>query len=119
MKVSQISIYIRFKTQDIGDSVRLVSRLAGLGVDTTNGVDEVNTSHPLIYTKFDLAGKIMQMADQRSEHEAVPLSRLWAHGVNDALSEGGVIFRMGRGLRPVRNTSGCGRRHVGECEDES
>ena len=110
----QISKYIRFEAQYIGHSVRLISRLAGLGIDTANGVDEVDTSHPLVYAQFDLAGEIMEMTDQRSEHEAVPLSSLRAHGVDDTLSEGRVIFGRGRGLRPVGDASGFGRRHVGE-----
>lgn len=86
----------------------LVSRLSRLGVDTANGVDEVDASHPFVDGKLDFSSKIVNVSNQGTEDHPVSLGDVRAHGFKDMLSEGRVKSGGFRGLRRVRHTGSSG-----------
>ena len=81
---------IRLETKDIGDAVGLVTGLLALGVDAANGVDELDTGHPLVNGEFDLTGEVVEVTDQGAEDLAVAGGSIGAHVVNDGLGEVGI-----------------------------
>lgn len=85
---------IRFQTKDVRDAVGLV---ASRGRALSDGVDKVNTSHPLIVGELDLAGKVVEMAEEAAEDEAVAGGDVRAHGLNHMAGEVGVEAARGLG----------------------
>lgn len=85
--------YLRFKTENVRHAVRLVARL---GRALPDSIDKVHAGHPLVVGQLDLAGKVVQVADQAAQDLAVARRDVGAHGVEDVLGKGGV---EARGLR--------------------
>lgn len=65
----------------------LVSRL---GRDLADGVDEVDARHPLIVGQLNLASKVVEVAKEAAEEDAVSGRHVGAHCVNNMLCEVGV-----------------------------
>jgi hypothetical protein len=59
-----------------------VAFIANGGADLADGVDKLDTEHPLGRGELDLAGKLVDVLDQRTEDDASALRRLGAHGVD-------------------------------------
>lgn len=74
--------------------------------DLADGVDELHPQHPFRGGQLDLAGKLVDVLDQRAHEHASPLWHLGTHGVDDAGRElgvkptlrmdGGGVLRVGR-----------------------
>ena len=78
---------LRLKTEDIRQPVGFVSCAVGLLVDGSDSIHEVYTGHPLVNGELDLAGEVVEMADQGAEDLAVPGGCLGPHVVDDGLGE--------------------------------
>ena len=98
---------LRLEAEDIRDTVSLVTGLLAVTVDLADSVDKVDTGHPLVDCELNLAGKVVEVADQRSHNDTVTLGGVGAHAINDGLSKVGVktVSRLG-GLGAV-GTVGC------------
>lgn len=70
--------------------------IANGGADLANGVDELDTEHPLGRGELDLAGKLVDVLDQRTKDDASALRRLGAHGVDHIGREVRVERASGR-----------------------
>ena len=80
------------EAQDIGHAVGFV---AGGGRGLANQVDELDTGHPLVDGELDLAGEVVEVADQRGHDDAEAGVRLGTHGVDDSIGEVGVEAVLG------------------------
>ncbi len=67
--------------------MRLVARL---GRALADGIDKVHTGHPLVVGQLDLAGKIVQVAEEAAKDLTVARGDVGAHGVEDVLGKVGV-----------------------------
>jgi hypothetical protein len=78
---------LRLQTQHIRDALALIP----LGIaDLADGVDEAHARHPLVGGQLDVAGEVVQVADERREDLALAGAGLGPDGVNDMLGEVGV-----------------------------
>ncbi len=84
---------LRFQTDHVADTVALV---ADGGADLANGVDELDTHHPLGGGQLDLASKVVDVFDQRAQDHASAWVGVGAHGVDDIGGEVGVEAGVGR-----------------------
>jgi hypothetical protein len=64
--------------------------------DLADGVDELDSEHPLGGGELDLASKVVDVLDQRAQDHARTLVGLGAHGIDHVGSEVGVEARIGR-----------------------
>ena len=85
---------LRLKSENVGHTVSFIS---ALGVDLASSVDKLDTGHPLVGAQLNLTSKVVEMANQRTQDNAVSLSGARAHGVNDELREIGVEAAEGLG----------------------
>jgi hypothetical protein len=83
---------LRFQANDVADAMALVT---GGGADLADRVDEVDTQHPLLGSELDLAGKVVDVADEGAQDDAGALGGLWPHGVDDIGSEVGIVLGGG------------------------
>jgi hypothetical protein len=98
---------LRLKTEDIRDTVGLVPGLVG---DLAEGVDEVNSSHPLVHGELNLASEVVEMTNEGGKDLPVSGGHLGTHCVDDILGEVGVkSVRWPRlvALRTVALHAGC------------
>jgi len=65
--------------------------VAGGRAGLADFVDELDAHHPLVVGKVDLAGKVVQVADEGGHDLPRARRGLGADGVNDALREVGVV----------------------------
>lgn len=82
---------LRFDTQDIAQSPHVI---AVLSVCLTHRVDEVDTDDPLILSELDFSAEIVHVSDQGGKDLSVSWLGLWAHEINDMLSEVWVEFAV-------------------------
>lgn len=68
----------------------LVTGLVGVVVDLAEGVDELDTLHPLVDGKLDLASKVVDVANQSTQDLAVARGGVGTHTLNDILGKVGV-----------------------------
>lgn len=78
---------LRLKTDHITNAVTLVT---DGGADLSDGVDELNTEHPLGRSKLNLTSEVVDVLDQRAQDHASTLGGLGAHAVDHGGSKGGV-----------------------------
>ncbi|CRK23524.1 hypothetical protein BN1723_013010 [Verticillium longisporum] len=83
----------RLDAQNVAHAPRLVAVLL---VRLAQRVDVVDARDPLVLRQLDLAAKVVHVADQRREDDALAGVRLGAHEINDMLCEVGV--ELGRAL---------------------
>lgn len=88
-----LKVNSRFQTDDIADPVAFI---ADGRADLADGVDELNTHHPLSRSQLDLTGKLMDVLDQSAQEETSALRHVGAHGVDDIGCEVGVELAVGR-----------------------
>jgi len=74
----------RLETDHITDTVALV---ANGGADLADGVNELDTEHPLGRSQFNLTSKVVNMSDEGAENDTSPLGGARAHSVNHIGSE--------------------------------
>lgn len=67
--------------------MRLVSCL---GRDLTDGVDKVDAGHPLVVGELDFTSKVVEVAKEAAEENAVSGRHVGAHCVDNMLCEVGV-----------------------------
>lgn len=79
--------YSRFNTQDIADSPCLIAVLL---VCLTDGVDIVDTQHPLILCELDLSAEVVHVFDQAAEDLSMSGLGLGAHEVDDMVGKVGI-----------------------------
>lgn len=79
---------LRLQAQDVRHAVRLVP---GGAAGLADRVDELDAGHPLVEAEVDLAGKVVQVADEGGHDLAGSGGGLGADGVDDALGELGVV----------------------------
>lgn len=82
--------YLRLETENVAESVGLVSCAVGLLVDSAHGVDVGNTSHPLVNGELDLTGEVVDVADHGAQDLPIPRGGLGAHAVDNGIGEVGV-----------------------------
>jgi len=82
----------RFKTNHVANTVAFVTDGSA---DFADGVDELDTEHPLGGSEFDLTSKVVDVLDQRTQDDASALRDLRSHGVDDIGSEVGVKLAVG------------------------
>lgn len=82
----------RFKADHVADAVAFV---ANGSADFADGVDELDTKHPLGGSELDLTSKVVDVLDQRTQDDASALRDLGSHGVDDIGSEVGVELAVG------------------------
>ena len=70
--------------------------VANGSADLADGVDELNTEHPLGGSEFDLTSEVVNVPDQRSQDHASALGGLGPHGVDHIGGEVGVEAGVGR-----------------------
>jgi hypothetical protein len=91
--------YVRLEAENVADAVRLVAGLVALDVDLAERVDELDAGLPLIDGELDLAGEVVEVADQSAEDLAMARAGLGAHAVDHLVGEVGVeaVRRLVRG----------------------
>ena len=92
-RMSFLHGHLRFKTNDVADAVALV---ADGSADLADGVDELNTKHPLGGSELHLTRKVMNVLDQGAQDHTSTLGGLGAHGIHDIGREVGVEAGVGR-----------------------
>lgn len=83
----------RLKTDHITDTVALVANGGG---DGTNGVDELNTHHPLSGSELNLTSEVVDVLDEATQDLLGTRRGLRTHGVNHIGGEVGVPAVLGR-----------------------
>jgi hypothetical protein len=78
---------LRFETNDIADTVTLVTDGSA---DLTDRVDELDTHHPLSRGELHLTSKVVNVLDQRSQDNTSTVGGVGSHGIDDIGSEVGV-----------------------------
>lgn len=99
------------EAQNVGHAVCFV---AGGGRGLADEVDELDAGHPLVDGELDLAGEVVEVADQRGHDDAEARVSLGAHGVDDSIGEvgveavlGAVLLRLGCRLLGAGGHCGC------------
>lgn len=83
---------LRFQTNDVADAMSLVPSGSR---DLANGIDKVDTDHPLLWGELDFTSKVVDVLDERAEDDTSTLRRLGAHGLDDGGSEVRIESRFG------------------------
>lgn len=83
----------RFETNDIADAVTLVTDGSA---DLANGVDELDTHHPLCGGELNLTGEVVDVLNQRTEDDTSTVGSAGSHGIDDIGSEVRVESCVGR-----------------------
>ena len=81
----------RLETEDVADSLALV---ADWGGDLADAVHEVHAGHPLVDGELNLAGEVVEVADEGGHDLALAGWGGWADGVDDMLGEVWVEARL-------------------------
>lgn len=80
----RIGLRSRLESDDVGDALPFVP----LGIaDLAHGIYEADTHHPFVCGEVDLSGEVMDMLDETAQDLPGTRGGLWAHGVDDVLSE--------------------------------
>lgn len=84
---------LRFQTDNVADTVALVTDGSA---DLSNGVDELDTKHPLSGGKLNLTSEVVDVSDQGTKDHTSTLGGLGSHGVDHIGSEVRVEAAVGR-----------------------
>lgn len=88
-----LRVYLRLQTDHITDTVALV---ANGSADLADGVDELHAHHPLGGGQFNLARKVVDVADQRAQDHTSALGSLGAHGIHHVGRKVRIKLAVGR-----------------------
>src|SRR4051812_17544883 len=81
---------LRLEANDVANAVGLVTSLVAVDIDLAQGVDELDTLHPLVDGELGLASKVVDVADQSTKDLAVAGSGVGTHALNHLGGEVGV-----------------------------
>lgn len=70
--------------------------IADWGADLADGVDKLDTEHPLGGGQFHLTSKVVDVPDEGAQDDASALRGVLAHGIDDIVGEVGVEAWVGR-----------------------
>ena len=78
---------LRLKSDHIAHELAFVALVVA---HPSSPIDQFNAFHPLIYSQFDLASEIVQVACQASHDFAHSWRCIWAHSIDYMVGEVGI-----------------------------